>query len=331
MGCGETPIINYEHSYSVCTMTINNLTDELIKIYPLPYGRLLACSCRNYKILDMNEEKEKETHEFEDEIFNLSLWANYSSIKLIEGSCNGDLIIHDLENKQNFRRGGHLSTIMCIINLKNGQLLSASSDGVIYIWDPENEFNEVLHFNAHKAPIWNVCEISKGIIITTCDDGKSKMFVLKNKPNERCVLVFNTPKCRSLTKMKNKRIVYNSDKDLIIYQIDKIPDVSEDIPEIRKLKKNEPNIVINEAHDATITYLITIPSGEIISGSEDGIVKIFHSKYKYQCVSILTGHLGRINFIDEYPGGKLVTCGDDKKIKFWEKNKNDYTGDYNFH
>ena len=71
MGCGETPILNYEQPYSVCTMTINNLTDELIKIYPLPDDRLLACSCNNYKILDMNEEKEKETHEFEDEIFSI--------------------------------------------------------------------------------------------------------------------------------------------------------------------------------------------------------------------------------------------------------------------
>ena len=158
------------------------------------------------------------------------------------------------------------------------------------------------------------------------------MFVLKNNPNERCVLVFNTPKCRSLYKMKNKRIVYNSDKDLIIYHIDKIPDISEDIPEIRFKKKNEPDFIISEAHDATISYIITIATGEIISGSEDGIVKIFHSKYNFQYVGILIGHSGRINFIDEYPGGKLVTCGDDKKIKFWEKDKNDFNkGDYFMH
>ena len=329
MGCDGTPIVNFEHSYSICTMTINNLTDELIKIYPLPYDRILACSCRNYKILDLNEEKEKETHEFEDEIFNLVLWTNLSSSKLIEGSCNGDLIIHDLETKQNIRKGGHLSTIMNLLILKNGTLLSSSSDGVIYIWDPDTDFNEIFHFKAHKAPIWNVCEIYRGAIITTCDDGTSKMFVLKNEPKDRCVLVFNTPKCRCLSKMKNKRIVYNSDKDLIIYSIDKIPDISEDIPAIRKKKKNEPEFVIKEAHDTTITCIFTISSGEIISGSEDGIVKIFHSKYKYQCVSILTGHMARINFIDEYPGGKLVTCGDDKKIRFWEKNKNDFISEYN--
>ena len=131
--------------------------------------------------------------------------------------------------------------------------------------------------------------------------------------------------------MKNKRITYNSDKDLIVYQIDKIPDETEDIPAIRKLKKNEPDIIIKEAHDATITYIITILTGEIISGSEDGIIKIFHSKYRYQCVSILTGHKARINFIGQYIGGKLVTCGDDKKIKFWEKDKNDYKNDYYFH
>ena len=329
MGCNGIPVINYEHSYSICTMTINNLTDELIKVYPLPNDRILVCSCHNYKILDMDEEKEKETHDFEDEIFNLELYMNLTTSKLIEGSCNGDLIIHDLETKENKRKGGHLSTIMFLLNLKNGNLLSASSDGVIFIWDPEDDFNEITHFNAHKAPIWNVCEISRGVIISTCDDGKSKMFILKNKPNERCVLVFNTPKCRYLAKMKNKRIVYNSDKDLVIYNIDKIPDISEDIPSIRKKKKNEPDFIIKDAHDTTITYILTISSGEIISGSEDGIVKIFHSKYKFQCISILTGHMAMINFIDEFPGDKLITCGDDKKIRFWEKDKNNIKSDYN--
>jgi WD40 repeat protein len=328
MGCDGTPVINYEHSYSICTMTISNLTDELIKIYPLPYDRLLACSCRNYKILDINEQKDKETHEFEDEIFNLILWTNLNESKLIEGSCNGDLIIHDLETKENKRKGGHLSTVMALLIMKNGSLLTASSDGCIYMWNPNDDFNEITHFYAHRAPIWNICEVHRDTIITTCDDGKSKMFALKNNPNERCVLVFNTPKCRCLSKMKNKRIVFNLDKNLVIYQINKIPDVSEDIPIIRKKKKNEPDFRINEAHDALITCIITISSGEIISGSEDGIIKIFHSKYNYQCVSVLTGHMERINFIDEYPGGKLVTCGDDKKIKFWEKNKDEYKSDY---
>ena len=119
MGCGETPIINHEHSYRICTMTISNLSDEIIKIFPLPDDRLLACSCHNYKILDMSDEKEKEKHDFEDEIFNLVLWANLSTIKLILGSCNGDLIIHDLESKENIRKGGHLSTIMFLLILKD--------------------------------------------------------------------------------------------------------------------------------------------------------------------------------------------------------------------
>ena len=109
--------------------------------------------------------------------------------------------------------------------MKNGSLLTASSDGVIYIWNPEDDFNEICHFNAHRGPIWNVCEVHRDTIITKCDDGKSKMFALKNNPKERCVLVFNTPKCRCLSKMKNKRIVFNLDKDLIIYHINKIPDV----------------------------------------------------------------------------------------------------------
>ena len=124
-----------------------------------------------------------------------------------------------------------------------------------------------------------------------------------------------------MRKIKKKRIVYNNNKDLIIYNIDKIPNISDDVPEIRKLKKNEPDFYIKNAHDSTITYILALPTGEIISGDEGGVIKIFHSKFNFQCVSILTGHRGRINDIDVLPMDKLVSCGDDKKIKFWERNK----------
>ena len=321
MGCNESPIINYENSYSICTMTVNNLTDELIKIFSISDDNILACSCKNYKILDMNELKDKETYEFENEIFNLIIWRNIDSTFLIEGTCNGDLIIHDLETKQTIRQGGHLSTIMFLLILKSGELLTVSSDGIIFIWDPNNDFNEVTHFKAHKSAIWNVCEITNDIIITTGDEGISKMLAIKKQPKDRCILRFNTPKCRHMVKTKKKRIVYNHDKDLIIYNIDKIPNISDDIPEIRKLKKNDPDFILKDVHSFTITYILAISTGEIISGDEGGVIKIFHSKFNFQCISVLTGHRGRINFIDVFPSDKLISCGDDKKIKVWERHK----------
>ena len=321
MGCSESPIVNFENSFSVCTLTINNLTDELIKIFSLPDDKIIACSCKNYKILDLNELKDKETHNFENEIFNLIIWDNMESSYLIEGSCNGDLIIHDLTTNNNVRKGGHSSTIMFLLILRSGELLTSSSDGEIFIWDPQHDFDEVTHFKAHKSPIWSVCEITNGIIITTSDEGISKMIVLKKPPKDRCILRFNTPQCRHMVKLKNKRIAYNRDKDLLIYNIERIPSTDDDIPEIRKLKKNEPDFFINQAHEYTITCLLAISTGELISGDDGGVIKIFHSKFKFQCVSILIGHRGRINSIDVFPTDKLVSCGDDKKIKFWERNK----------
>ena len=160
------------------------------------------------------------------------------------------------------------------------------------------------------------------MIITTGDEGLSKMLVLTKQPKDRCILRFKTPNCRHMVKIKKKRIVYNNNKDLIIYNIDKIPNISDDIPEIRNLKKNEPDFYIKNAHDFTITYILAISTGEIITGDEGGIIKIIHSKFNFQCVSVLTGHRARINFIDVFHyDNKLVSCGDDKKIKFWERHK----------
>lgn len=321
MGCDENPIINYENSFSICTMTINNLTDELIKIFPLSDGTILACSCKNYKILDVNGQKDKETHDFENEIFNLIMWSDFESNYLIEGTCNGDLIIHNLENNENVRKGGHLATVLFLLILKTGELLTSSSDGMIFIWDPSNDFEEITHFKAHKSAIWNVCEITNDIVITTGDEGISKMLNIKKQPKDRCILRFNTPKCRHMVKLKKKRIAYNTDKTLIIYNIDKIPNISDDIPEIRKLKKNDPDFIINDAHEYTITYILSLSTGEVISGDEGGIIKIFHSQFNFQCVSVLTGHRGRINFVELFPSDQLVSCGDDKRIKFWKRYK----------
>lgn len=321
MGCDENPIINYENSFSICTMTINNLTDELIKIFPLSDGTILACSCKNYKILDVKEQKDKETHDFENEIFNLIMWSDFESNYLIEGTCNGDLIIHNLETNENMRKGGHLATVLFLLILKTGELLTSSSDGMIFIWDPSNDFEEITHFKAHKSAIWNVCEITNDIVITTGDEGISKMLNIKKQPKDRCILRFNTPKCRHMVKLKKKRIAYNTDKTLIIYNLDKIPNISDDIPEIRKLKKNDPDFIINEAHEYTITYILSLSTGEVISGDEGGIIKIFHSQFNFQCVSVLTGHRGRINFVELFPSDQLVSCGDDKRIKFWKRYK----------
>ena len=324
MGCEETSILNYECSYNVKTMTINNFTDELIKVFPLSNTKLLASSSKNFKILDTNTEKEIETVEYEDEIFNLTIYNNI----LIEGSCNGDLIIQNIKTKKTNRLGGHISTVTVLIILKNGNLLTAASDGVIFIWNLE-KMEEICHFVAHrKSVIWNVCEISNGIIISTCDN-QSKMWVLKNKPKDRCVLVFNTPNCKCLSKLKSKRIIYNNFNNLIVYKIDKIPDISENVPEIKNKKLNEPEFVIKKAHDTEICYIYCLKNGEIISGSVDGVIKIFQSELKFQCVGELEGHSDRINYIAEYPDDKLVTCGSDRKLCFWEKGKSFADGEYN--
>ena len=321
MGCSSSPVINYENSFNECTMTINNLPDELIKIFPSPSDCdcIIACSCHNYKVLDIKDEKEKDSYDFHYEIFNLILYDTPTISNLIEGGSKGDLIIHDLETKQIKVKAAHMATITCLLLLKNGNLLTASSDGFIYIWDPTQEYDEVMHFNAHKSIIWNICEIKKNLIISTSNEGISKMFSIKKEPNNRCVLVFNTPKCKCLQKFTNKRIVYNSSNDIIIYYIERIPDLSEEEEKIRIKKKHEPQFVIKDAHETPITYILTMKTGEIVSGGEDGIIKVFHDKYNFECTSVLTGHSKRINYIGVFFDDKLISCSDDKRIKMWER------------
>lgn len=315
MGCTSDFSYESQVSYRLCTMTINNLTDELIKVYPLKHNRLLVISCKNFKILDFKFESELESTDFGEEIFSTALLIKPRE-KIVQGTCSGNLTVTDMATKESIKLPGHLSTIMVLLVLRDGNFLSASSDGLVYVWD-SIKLLEIVHFKAHKAPIWSICELKNKNLITTCDNGESKMINWKNKPGSRVLLVFNTPGCKCLAQMHDKRIVYNSDRDLIIYNLDNIPDVSEDIPEIRKKKLHEPDFHLEEIYIKAISYILPIRTGEILVGFEDGLIKIYHSGFGMLCVYELTGHRERINFISEYPDQRLVTCGDDKKIKFW--------------
>ena len=320
MGCGAPTLpAVLECSYNRCELTVNNLTNEVIKAYPLKGNQILVCSTRNLKILDTKLEKDIITSNFDEQLFSLIL-INNPDYKLVQGTLRGPIIVKNLNTKETQIFKGHLSTITTLNMLKNGRLISSDADGRIIIWDTKKG-KKVESFFAFHSTIWNVCELNNKKIVITGDKNRSKVFNLKNKEQDRCELLFNTPNCKCLAQLTDGRIIYNNKNNLVIYTFYKIPDVSEDIEQIRKKGYHEPDKIIDSAHESDISYILPLKTGEVITGAEDGVIRVWHVKYDFACTVELAGHKNRINYIAEFPRNRLVTCSDDKRVKIWGCNQ----------
>ena len=78
----------------------------------------------------------------------------------------------------------------------------------------------------------------------------------------------------------------------------------------------EPIMSIKE-HDEPIEILYESPfTGDIISGSQDNLVKIFKID-NWNCIKILEGHKNTVLFISQIDENTIFTSSVDKTVKIW--------------
>ena len=82
-------------------------------------------------------------------------------------------------------------------------------------------------------------------------------------------------------------------------------------------KQFQPDHIIKDAHIACIVCMIQLHSGELCTGGEEGLIKLWSIKDNFQFVAELTGHRTKINDIIETFDEKLISCSDDRSIKIW--------------
>ena len=78
----------------------------------------------------------------------------------------------------------------------------------------------------------------------------------------------------------------------------------------------EPSLIFN-AHNEPIEVLYLSPfTGDIITGSQDNLVKIFKSD-NGTCVKILEGHKNTVLYITQLDENTILTTSVDKTVKIW--------------
>ena len=317
MGCSSSIEINQNETYNKCFSSIRNLSNEIIRIFPIKENEVIVVTILNFKILDLSEQKEILTCKLEEEIYSVNFLP--SPNRLFLGTCSGTLIIENLFEKTTLKLNAHLTTITYLYFLKNGNLLSCDGEGVIYIWDLEEQVSIFNLSIPDSKPIWCACELkNNNKIVLLCGNNKAYVINLHLKSKDKISFIFNAIDSKYIIQLKDERLIFNSGNNLICYEEIKIPSIHEDFKELRKKGLNEPDFFVENAHNSLITYILQLKSRELLTGASNGSIHIWRIEQKKLLFIInLEGHHDNINYCIELPNGKLATGGDDKMIKLW--------------
>ena len=244
--------------------------------------------------------------------------------------------IKELYNKKNL--------ITSLLNISNSQFATGNYDGLIGIWNTE-EFEVEKIFTGHNAQIRNIIKQNDTTIISCSDDHLIKAWALdsydadciytleghEDKINDilidenfdqnilisvsddksirfwnlemkECINAIKTQDIQTcLGKLsKGRFMIGGEDGCITVFNFDGF------VPVLSITAHNEPVQIIKMLND----------SGNIISGGQDNLVKIFDSE-SGSCLKILDGHKNTvINFV-EIDKDNILTCSADKTVKVW--------------
>ena len=72
--------------------------------------------------------------------------------------------------------------------------------------------------------------------------------------------------------------------------------------------------IINNAHDGSILSIKNLPNGNLISGSRDKSIKIWHNNF---CIFDVTSHSDSVRCLELLPNKSMASGSADGSIKIW--------------
>ena len=99
--------------------------------------------------------------------------------------------------------------------------------------------------------------------------------------------------------------------------------IKQDKPKIQLKSCNLKNINSIHSHNKSITSVSTFPSGNIISTSADKSIIIYDIHFNI-LQNIQNAHDDWIFYVEIKDENNFITCSDDKNIKLWIKNNNEF-------
>ena len=226
------------------------------------------------------------------------------------------------DNKDNYiTLSGHTKSITGIIQLDNNNLVSASRDDKIIIWEmvKDNFINICEMKNVHKkediAGVYSICKLDENNFMSGGADGKIKYWKQNNlnKNEYICIQEFgeHNNKVRFLINLENRNLCSASDGGLVKVW--------------KKIDENYELLWENEIKDEIITCLAGLKNGFLVTGSSS----IKHGIYanmrvweksgdEYILKENIKKHLKKITAVMELDWGNVVSAGEDGVMIVWK-------------
>lgn len=181
---------------------------------------------------------------------------------------------------------GHTLTVCSLAITATGQLVSASWDKTVRVWDL-NTRQCTATLKGHEQAVWSVLALENGAILSGSADKTIKLW-----DNNVCTKTFtgHTDCVRALALMPGLGFVSTgNDASIRLWSLD-----GDCLMEMK-------------GHDSFVYTLAVLPSGEIVSGSEDKTCRVWRDG---QCVLSLP-HAGSVWGVAALPNGDIATaCSD---------------------
>jgi WD40 repeat protein/energy-coupling factor transporter ATP-binding protein EcfA2 len=195
-------------------------------------------------------------------------------------------------------------------NPQNETLASAGEDGIIRIWNlSENPFtSRLLEAEPENKKLSAILHLAHS------RDGRKLAAAYRDKT----IIVWDLESnnyIQILGEYEHKILALNFDRDsksLITCSEDKYIKLWN----LDRLKTDDPESVVLGFMDQDVLYVDFTPNDEIVAACGDGKIALL-SEDLQEVAKYLEGHRSRVIKFDFISDNKLVSCSEDKTIKFW--------------
>jgi WD40 repeat protein len=245
-------------------------------------------------------------------------------------------------------KGRHYAIIACLLELPDGNIISASWDSKIKIWSIK-ACECIKTLEGHKGTIRSMVLLPNGNIASCSLDGEIKIW----NPNEdylciQTIGIEGYTYFNKLISLANNNLVSSAYNEscpyIIMLDHDKGYNLSSSIKHegeagslvnlfqhkfasasyekvmLWDLEKNPADYKILKGHKEWIWSLMFDKKNSLLySGAADYTIKVWDLKADCECIKTIDAHNGPVRRILLLPNGYFASGSDDNKLKLWDR------------
>jgi len=243
----------------------------------------------------------------------ISCIVSFPDGKLAIGSCDHTIQLWNMNTStkyKNIQKGrvhcvsylqlkGHTGEILSMVVLPNEDLVSASRDQHIRVWNSKNgECKQLM--KGDSGPVWSLQVLHNGSIAS---GSNSHIIKVWNTETGECIQELNTQESALHTAISpNGHLLYTG----MCY-------VS-----MCNMHTGEYKTIISQARRyGRILCMVVLTNGDVATGRDQGTIQIWNV-HTGECKTNMKGHTNCVSSMAVLPNGDLVSSADDHTVRVWD-------------